>query len=169
MLSSHLSAGHTATRSGALSPEHSAQISDILALFQASEGSLLPVLHAVQDAIGYIPEPALPMIARAHQISNAEIWGVVTFYHEFRLRPAGQHVLRLCRAESCKAVGADALADHARQKLGLDWNATTPDGRLTLEPIFCLGLCACGPAALIDGKVVGRLDPARLDQLLEDL
>lgn len=142
------------------------RVREILDAHRGMEGALLPILHAVQDAFGHVPEQALPIIAQDLNISNAEANGVMTFYHDFRARPAGTHVLKLCRAESCKSVGADALAAHACDRLGIDWHETTPDGRVTLEPIFCLGLCACGPAALIDGKVVGRLDAARLDQII---
>jgi formate dehydrogenase subunit gamma len=111
----------------------------------------------------------LPVIAEALVITKAEAAGVMSFYHDFRETPAGRHVVKLCRAESCKSVGADALATHARDRLGLDWHATSHDGAVTLEPIFCLGLCACGPAALVDGKLVGRLDTAKLDAIIGGL
>ena len=130
------------------------------------EGPLLPVLHAVQAAFGHVPAAALPVIAQGLNISRAEVYGVVTFYHDFRTEPAGRHVIKLCRAEACQAVGGDALASHAKTRLGVDWHGTTPGGAVTLEPVFCLGLCACGPAALVDGVVVGRLDAARLDTIL---
>ena len=110
---------------------------------------------------------AIPLVATATNLSKAEIHGVVTFYHDFRAAPAGRHVLKLCRAEACQSVGAVALADHARRCLGIDWHGTTPDGRVTLEPVFCLGLCACGPAALVDDEPAARLDATGLDRLLE--
>ncbi|MFE3838261.1 formate dehydrogenase subunit gamma [Pseudogemmobacter sonorensis] len=141
----------------------------ILAAHDGVEGALLPILHAVQATFGHIPDEALPRIARHQMISRAEVWGVLTFYHDFRTRPAGRHVLKLCRAESCQAMGAAALADHARARLGIDWHGTTPDGQVTLEPVFCLGLCACGPAAMLDGQVAGRVDPARLDRMIGEL
>lgn len=143
-----------------------ARVDEILTLHQGMEGALLPILHAIQAEFGHVPQVALPVVAKAMNISRAEVHGVMSFYHDFRDAPAGRHVVKLCRAEACQAVGADRLADHARASLGLDWHETTQDGRVTLEPIFCLGLCACGPAALIDGKLVGRVDEARLDGLL---
>lgn len=139
---------------------------DILAAHRGMEGALLPILHAVQEAFGHVPQDALPLIAADQNISRAEAHGVMSFYHDFRTHTTGRHVLKLCRAESCKSVGADGLADYARSKLGIDWHETTPDGAVTLEPVFCLGLCACGPSALVDGKVVGRVDAARLDRII---
>lgn len=131
------------------------------------EGALLPILHAVQAAFGHVPQEALPIIAKDQNISRAEAHGVMSFYHDFRENPAGRTVLKLCRAEACQSVGADALADHAKSRLGIDWHQTTADGAVTLEPVFCLGLCACGPAAMVDGKLVGRADAAKLDRILE--
>lgn len=139
----------------------------ILAAHQGTEGALLPILHDVQAAFGHVPPDALPIIAQDQNISRAEAHGVMTFYHDFREKPAGRRVLKLCRAEACQAMGADALADHAREKTGLDWHDTSADGAITLEPVFCLGLCACGPAAMVDGRLVGRLDAAKLDAILE--
>lgn len=132
------------------------RIREILEAHRGQEGSLLPILHDVQEAFGYVPEAALPIIAADLQITKAEAHGVMTFYHDFREKPAGRTVLKLCRAESCKSMGADALAAEVQAKLGLDWHETSADGAITLEPIFCLGLCACGPAAMVDGKLVGR-------------
>ena len=146
-----------------------AQVQDILAAHNGMEGPLLPILHAVQAAFGYIPEVALPVIAKNLNISRAEVHGVMTFYHDFREAPAGRHVVKLCRAEACQAMGADRVAAHAQKALGIDWHETTKDGAVTLEPVFCLGLCACGPAALVDGRVVGRVDEARFDALLEEV
>lgn len=146
-----------------------AQVQDILAAHNCMEGPLLPILHAIQAAFGYIPEVALPVIAKNLNISRAEVHGVMTFYHDFREAPAGRHVVKLCRAEACQAMGADRVAAHAQKALGIDWHETTKDGAVTLEPVFCLGLCACGPAALVDGRVVGRVDEARFDALLEEV
>ena len=146
-----------------------AQVQEILAAHNGMEGPLLPILHAVQAAFGYIPEVALPVIAKNLNISRAEVHGVMTFYHDFREAPAGRHVVKLCRAEACQAMGADRVAAHAQKALGIDWHETTKDGAVTLEPVFCLGLCACGPAALVDGRVVGRVDEARFDALLEEV
>ena len=140
---------------------------EILHAHRGIEGALLPILHAVQAAFGHVPQDALPIIAKDQNISRAEAYGVMTFYHDFRENPAGRTVLKLCRAEACQAMGADDLADAARGKLGIDWHETTKDGAVTLEPVFCLGLCACGPAAMVNGQLVGRADMAKLDAILE--
>ncbi len=144
------------------------RLSDILADHRALEGALLPILHAVQAEWGYVPQEALPIIARDLNISRAEVHGVVTFYHDFREEPAGRHVVKLCRAEACQAMGADRVASHAQRSLGVAWHGTSADG-VTLEPVFCLGLCACAPAALVDGRVVGRVDEARFDALMAEV
>ncbi len=146
------------------SADRAAQIAAILSGHQHLEGPLLPILHAVQAAFGHVPREVLPQIADGLNISRAEVHGVVSFYHDFRDKPAGRHVVKLCRAEACQAVGADALADHAKARLGVGWHETSRSG-VTLEPVFCLGLCACGPAALVDGQVVGRVDAERFDAI----
>jgi formate dehydrogenase subunit gamma len=143
----------------------SAPIAEILTRHQGREGALLPILHDIQAAFGHVPQEVLPQIAKGLNISKAEVHGVVSFYHDFRAEPAGAHVVKLCRAEACQAVGADRVAGRAKAVLGVDWHGTSADG-VTLEPVFCLGLCACGPAAMIDGRLVGRVDGARLDGLL---
>lgn len=145
------------------------RVNEIIAAHRGTEGPLLPILHDIQESFGHVPQAALPVIAEALVISRAEVHGVVSFYHDFRAEPAGKHVVKLCRAESCQSVGADRVADHARAKLGVDWHGTTADGKVTLEPVFCLGLCACGPSAMVDGRVVGRVDEARLDALLAEV
>lgn len=145
------------------------RVQEILTRHQGREGALLPILHDVQADFGFIPPAAVPEIARALNLGKAEVHGVVTFYHDFRQQPAGAHVVKLCRAEACQAMGADRVADHAKARLGVDFHGTTPDGQVTLEPVFCLGLCACGPAALVDGTLVGRLDAAKLDAIVEGL
>jgi formate dehydrogenase subunit gamma len=132
------------------------------------EGGTLVMLHALQEAFGYVPEPAIPMIAEARNLSRAEVHGVFTFYHDFRHEPAGQHVLKICRAEACQSAGVDALVARAESKLGIAMGGTTPDQRVTLEPIYCLGLCATAPSAMLDGRVVGRLDEKRLDALVAE-
>lgn len=146
-----------------------ARATEIIAAHQGVEGPLLPILHDVQAAFGHVPQAALPVIAAALSLSKAELHGVMSFYHDFRAEPAGRHVVKLCRAESCQSVGADRVAAHAQARLGVDWHGTTADGAVTLEPVFCLGLCACGPAAMVDGRVVGRVDEARLDSLLAEV
>ncbi|MBV9756607.1 MAG: formate dehydrogenase subunit gamma [Alphaproteobacteria bacterium] len=147
------------------SPERAAEI---VAAQAGREGALLPILHAIQAEFGYLPAEAVPLIAKALNLSRAEVHGVISFYHDFRRHPPGRHVLQLCRAEACQSMGADALAARARDRLGVAWGETTRDGAVTLEPVFCLGLCACAPSAMLDGRPVARLDPARLDALLAE-
>ncbi len=130
------------------------------------EGATLPIFHALQDAFGCVPEAAVPMVAEALNLSRAEVHGVVTFYHDFRREPPGRHVLKLCRAEACQAAGGDALAARAEAKLGVSLGTTTADGCVTLEPIYCLGLCSVSPSAMFDGKIHGRLDEKKLDALI---
>jgi formate dehydrogenase subunit gamma len=143
------------------------RIAEILTAHRGLEGPLLPILHAVQKAFGHVPDSAIPQIAAALSLSKAEVHGVVSFYHDFRSAPAGRHVLKLCRAEACQAMGADAVAGRIKAALGIDWHQTTPDGRVTLEPVFCLGLCACGPAAIVDGRLVGRCDEGIVAEVSE--
>lgn len=145
--------------------EH-ASVTEILAAHRGMEGALLPILHAVQANFGYVPQEALPIIAHDLAISTAEAHGVMSFYHDFRKEPAGRTVLKICRAEACQAVGANDLVDQAQKKLDVGMHGTTADGSVTLEEVFCLGLCACGPAAMVNGKLVGRADIAKLDALI---
>lgn len=155
---------------GFMTPTPSATRSDtvrrIVADLKGRPGPLLEVLHAIQAALGYIPADAVPLVAQGLNLSRAEVHGVVTFYHYFRRTPPGKHVVSLCRAESCQALGADELAEHAKRKLGVDFHETTEDGQFSLEPIYCLGNCACSPAAMVDGRLYGRLTPERFDEML---
>jgi formate dehydrogenase subunit gamma len=144
------------------------EIDSLLAEHLSLEGPLLPILHAMQSAFGHIPEQAHCPIAEALNISRAELHGVISFYHDFRANPAGRHVLKICRAEACQAVGGAALAEATLTKLGLAWHGTTANGAVTVEPVYCLGLCACAPAAMLDDRVIGRLDDARMDALLAE-
>ncbi|MBK6460369.1 MAG: formate dehydrogenase subunit gamma [Myxococcales bacterium] len=130
---------------------------------------LLPMLHAIHDRLGYLPPEATPRLARALNRSNAEVHGVITFYHDFRAAPPGRHVLKLCRAEACQAMGGAALEARAKRRLGVDYRETSADGAVTLEAVYCLGNCALSPAAMVDGRPVGRLTAARLDALLAEL
>lgn len=139
---------------------------EIIAELASQEGATLVILHALQQAFGYVPQAAIPMVAQALNLSRAEVHGVFTFYHDFRHKPAGRHVLKLCRAEACRAAGGDALAARAEAKLGVSLGSTTADDRVTLEPIYCLGLCATAPSAMLDGRLIGRLDQKRLDALI---
>jgi formate dehydrogenase subunit gamma len=133
------------------------------------EGPLLPILHSVQEELGFVPKPALRVIAEKLNLSRAEVHGVMTFYHDFREEPAGRHVLKLCRAEACQAMGGDRIAEVAQEKLGIGFHETAEDGSVTLEPVYCLGLCACGPSALLDGRVIGRIDDDRLDKIVKEV
>lgn len=126
------------------------------------EGPLLPILHALQAAFGCVPAGAVPLLAETLNLSRAEVHGVVSFYHDFRDAPAGRRVVRLCRAEACQSMGGEAVAASLLDRLGLTWGGTTGDGELTVEPVYCLGLCAVAPAGLVDGAPVGRLDTDRL-------
>lgn len=132
------------------------------------EGPMLPILHAIQHEFGFVPEEVKPVLARELNLSRAEVHGVVTFYHDFRDAPAGRHVLKICRAEACQAMGAERVVDQARQLLGIDFHQTTLDGAVTLEPVFCLGLCACAPAAMLDSEVYGRVDEHCLTEIVAE-
>jgi len=149
-------------------PWDEARGAEIIAEHARHEGATLVILHALQEAFGYVPEAAIPMVAQALNLSRAEVHGVFTFYHDFRHKPAGRHVLKLCRAEACQAAGGDALAARAESKLGVSLGHTTADDRVTLEPIYCLGLCATAPSAMLDGRLIGRLDEKRLDALVAE-
>lgn len=132
-------------------------------------GALLPMLHAIQGEFGYVPENAVPVIAGALNLSRAEVHGVITFYHYFRQHPPGRHVVQVCRAEACQAVGAAALETHARKCLGIDFHETTADGTVTLEAVYCLGNCAVGPSLRVDDDIVGRVTPERFDAIVAEL
>ncbi len=144
------------------------RINNIIARFQGQPGPLLLVLHAIQEEFGYIPEESQPVVADGLNLSRAEVHGVVTFYHFFRHSPPGRHVVQLCCAESCKAMQADKLAAHAYQKLGIGFHETTTDGQFSLEPVYCLGNCACSPAMMVDGELYGRVSQARFDEVLAE-
>ena len=140
---------------------------EVTARLKDLPGALLPVLHGVQGALGYVPADAVPLIARELNLSRADVHGVISFYHFFRQQPAGRHLIYLCRAESCQAMGAVTLEQHIRQRLDLDFHQTTADGAYTLEPVYCLGNCACSPAMMIDGDLKGRMTPERFDAWLD--
>ena len=145
------------------------EVSAIIAPLKETPGALLPILHALQDRFGHVPETAVPLVAKALNLSRAEVHGTITYYHHFRQHPAGRHVLRVCRAEACQAVGADALVEHARKSLGCDFHETTADAAITLEPAYCLGQCAIGPSMLIDDEIHAKVTPARFDSLVKSL
>lgn len=133
------------------------------------EGPLLPILHGLQEQFGYVPGESLPVIAEALNISNAEVHGVVSFYHDYRRHPAGRHVLKICRAEACQSMGGDAIAARIQQLLGIGFHETAKDGSVTLEPVYCLGLCACAPSGMLDGEVIGRLDEEKLEEIAAEV
>ncbi len=140
----------------------------ILTAHATTPHALMPILHAIQDTFGYVPRQAVPLIAQALNLSRAEVHGTISFYHDFRREPAGRHILKLCRAEACQAVGADRLHAQLQEQLGIGWHETTPDGGVTLEPVFCLGLCAVGPSALLDETPLARLDADTITDALRD-
>jgi len=150
-------------------PWNEGRAEEIIAARLGEPGAMLPILHDLQSTFGYVPAEAVPMLADALNVTRAEVHGVVSFYHEYRRHPPGRHILRLCRAEACQALGCEAVADQLRARLKIAWHETTPDGAVTLEPVFCLGLCAIGPAALLDGQPLARLDAARIEAALETL
>lgn len=135
-------------------------------MYQGKPGALLPLLHAVQDALGHVPPTAVPMMATALNLSRAEVHGVITYYHHFRSEPAGRHVVQVCRAEACQACGADELLAQAERVLSCRPGATRADGAVTLEPVFCLGLCASSPAIQIDDRLHARVTPERFAELV---
>ena len=151
-----------------LSSDHTRRITNILAQHKDRPGLLMPILHAVQEELGYVPEEAVPLIAETLNITRAEVHGVVTFYHYFRDTPPARHSVQVCRAESCQAAGGDALEAHVKKRLGLDHHQMTADGSFMLEPVYCLGLCACSPAVMVDGEPYGRVSPEKFDQIIHE-
>ena len=143
-------------------------VRDIAATHRGQRGALLPILHAVQQALGYVPPEAIPVLADELNLSRADVHGVVSFYHDFRSAPAGRTTVRMCRAEACQAVGAERLVNHLRERHGMSLGETSVDGSVTVEQVFCLGNCALGPAAQVNGRLHGRLDEARLSAILDE-
>ncbi len=141
-------------------------IENIVASLAGKPGALMPVLHAVNERFGYIPPEAVPVIARALNLSRAEVHGVISFYRDFRTERPGRKIIRVCRAESCQAMGAAALAKHIQARLGIEFGQTSADGAFTLEPVYCLGNCACSPAIVVGGELHGRVNPDRFDEIL---
>jgi formate dehydrogenase subunit gamma len=150
-----------------LSAEHAQAVERALAAHRSRPGALIEILHAIQDAIGFVPPAALSPVATALNLSRAEVHGVVTFYHHFRTTPPGRHLVQLCRAESCQAMGAQRLEASVKARLNCDYHETTADGAVTLEPVYCLGNCALSPAVTIDGQLYGRVSPEKFEQLLQ--
>jgi formate dehydrogenase subunit gamma len=150
-------------------PAHCRAIDAAIAEHRTLPGALLPVLHAIQDRIGHIPAEFVPRVAEALNLSRAEVHGVISYYHHFRDQPGGRHLVEVCRAEACQARGARQLDQHIRERLGCAFHETTVDGRVSLEPVYCLGLCATGPAIAIDGKPISRVSPERFDALISPM
>lgn len=143
-------------------------IDALIVKHQHQPGALLPLLHAIQDALGYVPESAYVPISKALSLSVAEVHGVVTFYHHFRTHKPGRHIMQICRAESCQAMGSEALEAHAKKCLNVDYHQTTADGAITLEPVYCLGNCALSPSVMMDNEIYGRVSLAELDALITE-
>jgi formate dehydrogenase subunit gamma len=142
---------------------------EVVDALKDQEGALLPILHGIQHEFGYVPEETVPLIADALNLSRADVHGVVTFYHDYRKHPAGRHVLKICRAEACQAMGSEAMIARATELLGIGFHETTGDNAVTLEPTFCLGLCACAPAAMLDNQLIGRLDEDKLREIVAEI
>ncbi|WP_110597738.1 formate dehydrogenase subunit gamma [Salinicola lusitanus] len=147
----------------------SAQIQAVVDEYRSLPGAMLPTLHALQNRFGHIPEAAIPIVAEALRHTRAEVHGIISFYHHFRTQPPGRHVIQVCRAEACQAVGARALEAHVKSALGVDYHQTTADREFTLEPVYCLGNCACGPSLRVDDEIHGRMDAAGFDRLAAQL
>ncbi len=150
----------------ALTAAERTAVDEVCARLKSLDGALIPILHAVQEALGYVPRDAIPVIAGELNLSRAEVHGVVSFYHYFRREQPGRHVFHLCRAEACQSVGAVALEAHVKKSLGIDFHETTADGAISLEPVYCLGNCALGPSLMIDDRLQGRVSPQRFDELV---
>lgn len=152
-----------------LSAEERSAVLEACARLREAPGALLPILHAVQETLGFVPKDSIPMIARELNLSVAEVHGVISFYHYFRQVRPGRHIVHLCCAEACQALGAKALEAHAKAKLKIDFHGTTADGAISLEPVYCLGNCALGPSLMIDEHLKGRVTPQRFDALVAQM
>jgi len=150
----------------ALAPAQRDAVLRVVAANRTRPGALIEILHGVQAELGFIPAAAVPVLAQELNLSRAEVHGVVSFYHYFRQHAPGQQTIRVCQAESCKSMDSDGLTDHVKKALGVDFHETTPDGKFTLEPVYCLGNCACSPAVMRNEDIYGRVSPARFDELL---
>jgi formate dehydrogenase subunit gamma len=142
------------------------KVESIVRALKDKPGALMPILRRIQDELGWVPPESVPMLANLLNLSRAEVYGVVSFYHDFRQEPPGRNVVKVCRAESCQAMGGVELANHVKQRLKCDFGATSADRAFTLEPVYCLGNCACSPAVVINGQLLGRVTPERFDAVL---
>lgn len=152
----------------ALAPAQREAVLRVVAIHRTRPGALIEILHGVQAELGFIPPAAVPVLAEELNLSRAEVHGVVSFYHYFRHSAAGQQTIRVCQAEACQSMGAEALTEHVKQRLGVGFHETTPDGKFTLEPVYCLGNCACSPAVMRNEDLCGRVTPQRFDELLAE-
>ena len=152
----------------ALDDKQAQLVDSVIASHAGAAGPLLPILHGVQDTLGYIPEGAVARIAEGLQLSRAEVHGVISFYHHFRRHPIGKHVVQVCRAEACQAMQCEKTESHAKRQLGVEYGGTSADGQFTLEAAYCLGNCAAAPSVMVGEKLYGRVTPERLDQVLAD-
>lgn len=151
------------------SAENTADISHLVTEYKTLPGGLLPLLHAIQAELGYVPDAVVPSIATGLNLSRAEVHGVISFYHDFKTHPVGRHSVQICRSEACQSMGSRQLEAHAKAVLGVDYHETTDDGAITLEPVYCLGNCACSPSVRIDNDIYARVDTERFDDLMAGL
>lgn len=149
--------------------EMASRTASIVEAHRHLEGPLLPILHGIQEEFGFVPQDCLPVIAEALNLSRAEVHGVASFYHDYRSAPAGRHVLKLCQAEACQSMGSERIADEVKAALGIGFHETSADGAVTLEPVYCLGFCACAPAAMLDGRPLGRLDGDAIEEIVAEV
>jgi len=152
-----------------ISQNEQQSISALVGHYMQLPGALLPLLHAIQSDLGYVPDSAVPIIAKGLNLSRAEVHGVISFYHDFKTTPVGRHTVQVCRAEACQSMGSRQLEAHAKQTLGIDYGETTADGAVTLEPVYCLGNCACSPSVRIDDAIYARVDTDLFDDLMSGL
>lgn len=151
------------------SAQNTADISHLVAQYKAVPGGLLPLLHAIQTELGYVPDTTVPAIAAGLNFSRAEVHGVISFYHDFKTHPVGRNTVQICRAEACQSMGSRLLEAHAKETLGIDYHETTTDGSITLEAVYCLGNCACSPSVRINDDVFARVDQDRFDELVANV
>jgi formate dehydrogenase subunit gamma len=144
-------------------------VESAIASHRGKVGALLPVLHSIQDKLGHVPKQAVPMIAQAMSLSRAEVHGVMSFYHDFRGEPAGKNIIHLCRAEACQAMGSRELERHVMDRLGIGYGETTTDGLVSLEPVYCLGNCACTPSIRVNDDIHARVTAQKFDELIDRL
>ena len=152
-----------------ISQNEQQSISELVDQHKDLPGALLPLLHAIQSEVGYVPDSAVATIAGGLNLSRAEVHGVISFYHDFKTHPVGRNTVQICRAEACQSMGSRLLEAHAKETLGIDYHQTTADGNITLEPVYCLGNCACSPSVRVNDDIFARVDQDRFDELVANL